>query len=131
MIAGLEPYPAMKDSGVAWLGEVPKHWEVARLKSRLRRNDSGVWGDQFSDAGTVVLRSTEQTVTGGWRITAPARIELPLREQESALLEAGDLVVTKSSGSQAHIGKTSLVDSEIAQLRCCFSNFMQRLPKGQ
>ena len=24
----LEPYPEMKDSGVAWLGEVPAHWEV-------------------------------------------------------------------------------------------------------
>lgn len=24
----LKPYPAMKNSGVPWLGEVPKHWEV-------------------------------------------------------------------------------------------------------
>ena len=29
MIADLRPYPAMKDSGVAWLGEVPEHWEIA------------------------------------------------------------------------------------------------------
>ena len=28
MIDGLKPYPAMKDSGVSWLGEVPEHWEV-------------------------------------------------------------------------------------------------------
>jgi type I restriction enzyme S subunit len=26
MIHDLEPYPAMKDSGVPWLGEVPEHW---------------------------------------------------------------------------------------------------------
>ena len=32
MIAGLEPYPAMKDSGAPWLGEVPDHWVVERLK---------------------------------------------------------------------------------------------------
>jgi type I restriction enzyme S subunit len=32
MIGGLRPYPAMKDSGVAWLGEVPEHWEVRKLK---------------------------------------------------------------------------------------------------
>ena len=32
MIADLKPYPAMKDSGVEWLGEVPEHWEVRRLK---------------------------------------------------------------------------------------------------
>ena len=28
MIADLKPYPAMKDSGVEWLGEVPEHWDV-------------------------------------------------------------------------------------------------------
>ena len=26
----LKPYPEMKDSGVEWLGEVPKHWEVRK-----------------------------------------------------------------------------------------------------
>ncbi len=43
MIAGPRPYPAMKDSGVSWLGEVPEHWEVCRLRGLLTRNDSGVW----------------------------------------------------------------------------------------
>lgn len=28
MIADLKPYPAMKDSGVPWLGAVPGHWKV-------------------------------------------------------------------------------------------------------
>lgn len=27
-----KPYPAHKDSGVEWLGEIPAHWEVKRLK---------------------------------------------------------------------------------------------------
>ena len=27
-----QTYPAYKDSGVEWLGEVPEHWEVKRLK---------------------------------------------------------------------------------------------------
>lgn len=30
--AGLDPQPKMKASGVEWLGEVPAHWEVKRLK---------------------------------------------------------------------------------------------------
>jgi restriction endonuclease S subunit len=29
-------YPAYKDSGVPWLGEVPEHWEVKPLKYNLR-----------------------------------------------------------------------------------------------
>ena len=28
-----QPYPVYKDSGVEWLGEVPEHWEVRRLKT--------------------------------------------------------------------------------------------------
>jgi type I restriction enzyme S subunit len=39
MIDGLKPYPKMKDSGVPWLGEVPEHWEVRRLKYLLRERD--------------------------------------------------------------------------------------------
>ena len=33
---GLNPDTPMKDSGVEWLGEVPEHWEVGRLKNVLR-----------------------------------------------------------------------------------------------
>jgi type I restriction enzyme S subunit len=42
MIADLEPYPAMRDSGVPWLGEVPEHWEV-RGNGRIfaQRNEPG------------------------------------------------------------------------------------------
>jgi type I restriction enzyme, S subunit len=29
---GLDPTAPMKDSGVEWLGEVPEHWEVTKLK---------------------------------------------------------------------------------------------------
>jgi len=28
----LPTYPAYKDSGVAWLGEVPEHWDIRRIK---------------------------------------------------------------------------------------------------
>ena len=27
-----QPYPAYKDSGVEWLGKVPEHWKMRRLK---------------------------------------------------------------------------------------------------
>ena len=32
---GLNPHVKMKDSGIAWLGEVPEYWEVRRLKYNL------------------------------------------------------------------------------------------------
>jgi type I restriction enzyme S subunit len=39
VITGLKPYPATKDSGVPWLGEVPEHWKVRRFKYVLRERD--------------------------------------------------------------------------------------------
>ena len=120
-------YPAHTDSGVEWLGEIPAHWEVKPLKALLVRNDSGVWGEDSANEGTIVLRSTEQTINGAWSINTPAIRLLTAREAAQARLEIGDLVVTKSSGSHLHIGKTSIVDASVAELRCGFSNFMQRL----
>ncbi len=38
MMDTLKPYPAYKPSGVEWLGEVPAHWEVRRLKYWLHMN---------------------------------------------------------------------------------------------
>ena len=32
--AGLDPHPRLKPSGIAWLGEVPLHWDVAQLRRR-------------------------------------------------------------------------------------------------
>ena len=122
-----KPYPEYRDSGIEWLGEIPAHWEVARTKFLLSKNDSGVWGSDSEHSGIVVLRSTEQTIDGHWVISEPARRQLTESEYLNSRLVEGDLVVTKSSGSSLHIGKTSIVTQEIENLNCCFSNFMQRL----
>ena len=39
---GLDPSAPMKDSGGEWLGEVPAHWEVIRLKNVISKIESGV-----------------------------------------------------------------------------------------
>ena len=124
----LPKYRAYKDSGVPWLGAMPAHWSVKRFKWLIERNDGGVWGeDPDGEDDTYVLRSTEQTVDGQWKLDYPARRRLTESEKFSAMLVVGDLLVTKSSGSSLHIGKTTLVDEKIAALTPCYSNFMQRL----
>jgi type I restriction enzyme S subunit len=35
MITDLKPYPEYKESGVQWLGQVPRHWEVLPLRGLL------------------------------------------------------------------------------------------------
>ncbi len=39
MIADLKPYPAYRETGLPWLGKVPEHWDVKRLKLLLREAD--------------------------------------------------------------------------------------------
>ena len=52
-----QPYPAYKDSGVEWLGEVPEHWEVAPLKWLSIRSQNGATPPtsepMFFENGTV------------------------------------------------------------------------------
>lgn len=42
---GLDPKATLRDSGVPWLGEVPAHWDVTRLKYRLNGITQG-WSPQ-------------------------------------------------------------------------------------
>ncbi len=39
MMSNLKPYPHYKPSGVKWLGDVPAHWDVQRLKYLLQERD--------------------------------------------------------------------------------------------
>lgn len=99
-----------------------------RLRHLLIKNDGGVWGeDPTGLSDTIVLRSTEQTVQGGWNIEDPALRHITTSEVAEKRLRYGDLLVTKSSGSSDHIGKASFVTNEVADLRPVFSNFNQRL----
>lgn len=39
---GLNPNAEMKDSSIEWLGQIPKHWEVKRLKDLVNRIGDGI-----------------------------------------------------------------------------------------
>jgi len=40
--AGLDPNVPMRDSGIEWLGQIPAHWEMRRLKFCIQSLESGV-----------------------------------------------------------------------------------------
>lgn len=42
MIADLKPYPEYKESGLPWLGQVPRHWSQRRTKFLFRERVSGL-----------------------------------------------------------------------------------------
>lgn len=49
MTSALEGYGEYKDSGAEWLGDVPTHWEVRRIKDWLRMNQTVLPEDTDSD----------------------------------------------------------------------------------
>ncbi|MFI4035977.1 restriction endonuclease subunit S [Klebsiella quasipneumoniae] len=56
---GLNPYVPMKDSGVEWLGEVPEHWEVKKLKHVAHIIDcKNRTPEYFDDGEYLVVRTT-------------------------------------------------------------------------
>ena len=52
---GLNPDAPMKDSGVEWIGEIPEHWEVRKLKhiAKLKSGDT-ISSDSFTEDGFPV-----------------------------------------------------------------------------
>src|SRR5690625_2144872 len=48
-------YPEYKDSGIEWLGRVPKSWRPLPLKRAVEGCVNGVWGDEPSGQGDIVV----------------------------------------------------------------------------
>ena len=67
-----QPYPAYKDSGVEWLGKVPEHWEVPRVKQATRilrgkfthrpRNDPALYGGPYPFVQTGDVARAEKNI---------------------------------------------------------------------
>jgi type I restriction enzyme S subunit len=71
----LKPYPKYKPSGVKWIGDIPDHWEVKRLKYIC--SESAVYGaniksEEYIIDGMRFLRTTDITDEGGLIVTIQA-----------------------------------------------------------
>ena len=90
---GLDPKVKMKDSGVAWLGEIPEHWEVKRIKY-IGKIISGYSfkSDDFTRKGIRVMKiSNIQTMRVDWTDDSYLPEEF-LTEYEKFKINKGDLV---------------------------------------
>ena len=52
---GLDDGVPMKDSGVPWIGEIPAHWEVKRLKHLVVESVAGPYGSSLTKAMYVEI----------------------------------------------------------------------------
>lgn len=88
-----KPYPAYKDSGVEWLGQVPEHWDVLPLRAVASVNDDE--REASSDLDEKIRYVDISTVSLEAGIGEPAVIpvqEAPSRAQRKA--KVGDVVLS-------------------------------------
>jgi type I restriction enzyme S subunit len=97
---GLNPDVPMKDSGVPWIGEIPAHWEMSRVKNVCDFVTSGPrgWGQYYSDNGPLFLRITNVPREGVDLLLDDEKrqsVSPPVgAEGERTLAVAGDVLVT-------------------------------------
>lgn len=109
---GLDPNVEMKDSGVEWIGDIPKHWDVTKLKY----HGSVLIGVSFDkedivdqNEGTLVLRSSN--VQNG-EVSFSDNIWVKSKVPENLFVQTGDILICSRNGSRNLIGKNCLLGKE-------------------
>ena len=109
---GLNPDAPMKDSGVEWLGQVPEHWEVCSVRRVISAIEQG-WSPECEanpadeDAWGVLKAGcvNRGVFDPSENKTLPAWLE-PVAEYE---VRAGDILMSRASGSPELVGSTALL----------------------
>jgi len=100
MIGSLKPYPEYKESGVSWLGRIPAHWDVRKLrslvKSRKERNRTDLPLLSVVREKGVIRRS----MTGD----DDNHNFIPDDLSNYRVTRAGDLVINKMKAWQGSLG---------------------------
>ena len=111
---GLDPAVRLKPSGVEWLGDVPEHWNLRRLKALVHRVDQGVSPqaeNQLADETSWGVLKAGCVNRGVFRQHEHKRLPLGYRIDESLRVSEGDVLVSRASGSPALVGSTGRVAS--------------------
>ena len=121
----MNPYPAYRDSGVEWLGEVPEHWGVRRLGMALAQVVGGgtpntaradYWADDEDGLPWVAISDMSQ----GGTIEATEKKVSPsgLREARLRPLPVGSVIYSMyaSVGVVARLGIRAVTNQAILGL---------------
>ena len=88
----------MKDSGIEWIGQIPKDWKIARLCYLIDGYKAGPFGsalimDKLSDEGNILIYTPETIVTGNTEL--PTNKYLPecrKDEMQQFFVKSGDII---------------------------------------
>lgn len=118
---GLNPDVPMKESGVEWLGQVPKHWDLARVKHGVRSMGQG-WSPQCDgfpaeDEEWGVLKVG--CVNGGI-FTPSENKKLPddLEPIPELTLQTGDILISRANTREL-VGSAAFIDVDYERLMLC------------
>jgi restriction endonuclease S subunit len=121
-------YERYKDSGVEWIGEIPEHWEVGRLKSSIKSCRNGIWGDepQGDSDDVACIRVTDFNRTNMEIEVNDLTIRnVPASKQKMYLLKHGDLLIEKSGGGEKQpVGFVTIFNHNIPAV---YANFIARM----
>lgn len=117
---GLNPDAPRKPSGVEWLGDVPEHWKVRRLKYVAPVRLSNV--DKHSVEGEqLVLLCNYTDVYYNEKINSSFTFMQATASSEQIAkfqLQLGDVLITKDSETPDDIGVSSVVEESVANVIC-------------
>ena len=119
---GLDPDVPLKPSGVNWLGKVPAHWEVRRLRYLIDKDltyGANAAAEYDDPTWPRYLRITDFATDGTLRDDTFR--SLPPEIAKDYLVQPGDLLLARSG---ATVGKAFLVTSEIDQ--ACHAGYLIR-----
>lgn len=98
-----KPYPAYKDSGVEWLGKVPEHWEVRRLKSSVLHINEQT-NTKKSDELYIALEHVESWTGRLWAPSGDVEFDSQVKR-----FRAGDVLLESLDHiSQRLFGRTKM-----------------------
>ncbi len=112
---GLDPNVPMKDSGVEWLGEIPAHWEVKRLKAICGLQTGLTLGKNYEGRSLVprpYLR-VANVQDGYLALDDIAEVEVPEKDVTRYELRDGDVLMTEG-GDFDKLGRGYVWEGQIA-----------------
>lgn len=121
-------YPTYKDSGVEWLGKVPAHWAVKRLKQACHVFPSNV-DKKSHDGETPVLLCNYTDVYYNETITAEKEFMAATASTDQIAkftLRAGDTIITKDSETADDIAIAAYVPADLPGVICGYHLSMVR-----
>ena len=111
---GVDVNKKSKNSGVEWLGDVPDHWKIVRLKF-LGESFIGLTYSPVElvdkNEGIFVLRSSN--IQNG-KFTTEDNVYVNKEIPEKLILKKGDILLCSRNGSAELIGKNILIDEQSA-----------------